>query len=273
MNKEEESVISLIKDESITIPDTEELEKMLYDELAKDSPDFDLVEEISEFIAQNRGFDPYIDVKSKISDIKHHVTRRRQKSRIMKFSLTAAASLVLMGNIITVNANGESFIAAIINQTQNSINFDFKEDRRFDGEGSQRYDPYNIKRQCEEYGFIPEAPMYLPSILNYSVSDKTDINEESGYFEFRFASHSSSFTALYFVYDDPENIKELSINNEMKDYREVTVNDHSAILGTYVTNVGSEFYGITYRKGNVVANFFFEQISSDEIDKIIQSIE
>ena len=69
MNKEEKSVISLIKDESITIPDTEELEKMLYDELAKDSPDFDLVEEISEFIAQNRGFDPYIDVKSKISDI------------------------------------------------------------------------------------------------------------------------------------------------------------------------------------------------------------
>ena len=99
MNKEEKSVISLIKDESITIPDTEELEKMLYDELAKDSPDFDLVEEISEFIAQNKGFDPCIDVKSRISDIKHHVTRRRQKSRIMKFALTAAASLVLMGNM------------------------------------------------------------------------------------------------------------------------------------------------------------------------------
>ena len=272
VNKNEKSIISLLEDKNIIIPELPELEKMLSDELAKDSPDFDLVDEITELIIEIRGKDNSIDTEKMIDDIKHRSVKHSRK--IIRFILTAAASLVIMGNIITVNAKGESFLAVIMNKTQHDVNFDFKDDRRFDGEVSGRYDPYGIKKQCEKYGFVPEAPMYLPSNLNYYVSDKTDMKDsKSGYFKFRFASHSSSFTALYFIYDDPENMDEIGIKNKMKDYREVTVNDHSAVLGTYLTDSGNEFCGITYRKGNVVANFFFEQISDDEIDKIIQSIE
>ncbi|MBR1592928.1 MAG: DUF4367 domain-containing protein [Ruminococcus sp.] len=275
MNRDKKSAaLLLIEDESIEIPDIEELNKMLSDEIGRDSPDYDLIDEITQLIMEKKGLESNVSPENGISAIKRRSLKHRHGKRAWKFALTAAASILIMGNVITVNAKGESFLAAIIEQTRQQIDFNFRDDHRFSGEGSQTYDPYGIKQQCEEYGFIPEAPMYLPEELSYSVSDMTDMNDNNGsYFKFTFTNQLSSFTALYFVYSDPENMNEIGIKNEVKEYSEITVNDHSAVFAAYKTGYGTDFYGLTYRKGNVIANFFFEQISDDEIDKIIQSIE
>ena len=79
MNRDKKSAaLLLIEDESIEIPDIEELNKMLSDEIGRDSPDYDLIDEITQLIMEKKGLESNVSPENGISAIKRRSLKHRQ---------------------------------------------------------------------------------------------------------------------------------------------------------------------------------------------------
>ncbi|MDE5557698.1 MAG: hypothetical protein K2J32_08420 [Ruminococcus sp.] len=108
MNNTEKIIDRLCSDEKIEIPDINKLENIRDEELARDNPDFELIDEITRTILEIKNIpENKIDIESEINILKRKNIKHNRKIRVSKFMPVAVAITAL----ITVNIFASPFIA------------------------------------------------------------------------------------------------------------------------------------------------------------------
>lgn len=99
---------SLFSDEKIETPDINKLENMREEELSRDNPDFELVDEITRTILELKNIpEKKIDIEDEINSLKRKNIKSKRKIKIFRFM----PALVAVAAVITVNIFASPFIA------------------------------------------------------------------------------------------------------------------------------------------------------------------
>lgn len=125
-------------------------------------------------------------------------------------------------------------------------------------------DPYGIKTQCKQNGYIPDIPFYLPKGFELKeMSHSNDCNEVDNRFTFMKGKSSIYFSYNYY----PNEMGTISVPCNEFNLSEITVNGTKAILSQEDNQ-----YVVNYTKGNIIYVIFIQDVDYDECDKIIESI-
>ncbi len=108
MNYVETIMKNLFYDENIELPDIKKLEYLLSEELARDNPDFELIDEITKAIIELKEIPlKEIDIDSEINFLNRKKIKYHKKRKLPKFAVTAA----VVSAIILTNCLASPFIA------------------------------------------------------------------------------------------------------------------------------------------------------------------
>lgn len=180
MDNAEKVIKALCSDNSIEIPDIEKLERILEEEIARDNPDFDLIDEITATILELKNIDvPETDIDSEIRKIKHRGIKHRLKFRLPRFLSVAAVITV----IVAVNLFASPFIADGVKNFFPSI--DTRNNKTvldFTNSGTEK-EYVNVPTKESNYNIIRK----LTSLYGFNVYIPTEgipLNEDSMYMEY-----------------------------------------------------------------------------------------
>ncbi|MCM1506645.1 MAG: hypothetical protein NC177_05860 [Ruminococcus flavefaciens] len=108
MDKAEKIIKALCSDSHIETPDIKTLERLRDEELARDNPDFELIDEITKNILELKNIpETKIDIEQEIHAIKRRGIKRHGKIKISRFVSVAVVAVCL----ITANIFASPFIA------------------------------------------------------------------------------------------------------------------------------------------------------------------
>lgn len=129
MNNINKIIDALCSDNSIEATDTEKLERLRDEEIARDNPDFDLIDEITEYIIELKNIKkPEIDIDSEIHSIKRRGIKHNLKFRLPKIvSVAAVVAVIVVANLFVspfVADSVRNFFPAIYTQ-ENKTFLDF----------------------------------------------------------------------------------------------------------------------------------------------------
>lgn len=108
MNNIQKTIDRLCSDEKIELPDINKLENLRNEELARDNPDFELIDEITKTILEIKNIpENKIDIESEINILKRKSIKHKQKIKISKF-IPAMTAIIAF---VTINIFASPFIA------------------------------------------------------------------------------------------------------------------------------------------------------------------
>lgn len=108
MNNSEKIIDGLYSDEKIEFPDINKLENMRDEELARDNPDFELIDEITKTILEIKNIpENKIDIESEINILKRKNIKHKRKIRISKLM----PAMIAIVAVVTINIFASPFIA------------------------------------------------------------------------------------------------------------------------------------------------------------------
>ena len=129
MNYVETVIKKLCADKNIEIPDIKKLENLCAEEMARDNPDFDLIDEITKTIIELKEITPKkLDIDSEISLLNRKKIKCRKKRKFSRFAVTAAAVSVLILTNFFVSpfiAEGVKNIFPSLCQSKDKVILDF----------------------------------------------------------------------------------------------------------------------------------------------------
>lgn len=275
MDNAEKVIKALCSDNSIEIPDIEKLERILEEEIARDNPDFDLIDEITATILELKNIDvPETDIDSEIRKIKHRGIKHRLKFRLPRFLSVAAVITV----IVAVNLFASPFIAdgvknffPSIDTRNNKTVLDFTNSgtEKEYGIVPQKESNYNvIKEQTSAHGFDVYIPTEgIPSneysmIINYNKSDNI-VKDIMFVIDYSQETKDNSFQKII-------SISYQLIDNENLDKKVFELSEDSVLDGGFLID-GMDAYVFFNRKAAEWPNcqryytmYFYQSISETE---------
>lgn len=186
-----------------------EMQELLEQESRKsaDKRDYDLIAQLAAAIHEATSADDLSEATEKsITQISIHSaenSRNLHRNRWIRpaVSIAACALLCIGANAWTLHVWGMNAFGLLYNIIPDGITF-----HPNDLENSQEIsldttidDPYGIKEKCEEYGFSPLTPSYIPEdlkLLNLSEHDGTDVKSLSFIYHNKKRSVSLNYDAV-----------------------------------------------------------------------------
>lgn len=217
----------LYSDSKIVPLDIDELNKMLEDEMAKENPDTDLLDELTLAIIETENLSiKNTDIEKELCEIRNK-TSSKPKIKVWKSALIAACAILLIGNVYTMTTFGDNLFSAAfqkgeqlivdlakIKNNKNTYNTDY-----LFAPMTTDKDPLGIKSLCSIFGAEPVSiPTWIPENLSYK--------------EMIYSVSDSHFTINIVFYDKTD--KKDSVNSE---YLSVTYHffDNNIALDDYIT--------------------------------------
>lgn len=244
----------LIEDNSFTVESADTLKKQIKAEMKKKSPDIDLINELVVAISEAENYtEADIDIENEFRIITEHKRKKPVLSYIKGF-VAAACAVVVICNIASYSAYGESIYTLVV-KNDNKVHFDFFNSDENEKD-SFKYDSYGVKYFYECLGMKVESPMYFPE--GFEITEKrigeqlVTLCDGERKVDISFMSLNSRLTV------DGINPIESVIH----------VNGHTA---TYINDENADW--LIYKFDDIVAIYDFQNLSDEEIDKIITSIE
>lgn len=145
----------------------QELEAELQAELAKPHKErsYDRVDELTAAICDLRGETAMIDAKTQagIAYLQSKREAQTKRIRIRKWValLGSCAALVIGLNVASVAAFDRNILSAVIEWQKGSFTVQMSEPET-EIQPAADEDPYGMIAKCEEYGFTPLTPTYMP---------------------------------------------------------------------------------------------------------------
>ena len=258
----------------------QETNKKIEEELKKNKTErnYDNIEELTNAYLYASGLESQVEEAKKrcLANLPKTIpTKKWKMARKPKWTFIAVGIItsILAMNAVTVSAfkmNLFSVAIHIING-EFSVNFPIKVNQEDviispDAETSN----YDMTAICEEYNFKPEVFHYIPSefvCINYEYSEKlqhitfTWVDEKN-------KNRRILFSCRYF--DDPDEMKYVSIPNEEHKFEEITVNGSPAIFSNDAQT--QEFTLVYSSKVNYWCQISSWSLEYEEMKKIIDSI-
>lgn len=165
MNNINKIIDALCSDNSIEATDTEKLERLRDEEIARDNPDFDLIDEITEYIIELKNIKkPEIDIDSEIHSIKRRGIKHNLKFRLPKIvSVAVVVAVIVVANLFVspfVADSVKNFFPAIYTQENKTI-LDFnnsEQNKSSDHIQQENSNCYIIKEITKAYGMNVYVP-------------------------------------------------------------------------------------------------------------------
>ncbi len=245
----------LIADDFFKVKSVEYLRNELEVEMQKENPHIDIINELVLAIdeAENMNqteFDTAEEYK-KIRNMK------RKNSIFKKMGKVAVAvcTIFALSNAVTFSTYGESLVSVMSKSGKEVFIKFFGSDEITDN--VIRYDEYGVKKYYEELGLTVEAPMYFPDGFEITTKrpDENIITLSNGEKQVDISFRS-------------ENLPALTVKGDNPDESYITVNGHR---GTYIEDERADW--LVYQFNDIVAVYDFQNLSHEEIEKIISSIE
>ncbi len=145
-----------------------ELHEKLDLELTKpvEERDFDRIEELTEAITTMEGTEQLVQAqaaeaipKLQLENHRRKITLRRNRLKVL--IPCACAAIVLVANIWSVAALDRNIFSATVTWFKGGFTLQMSEPDEIVVPAADE-DPYGITKKCEEYGFTPLTPTYLP---------------------------------------------------------------------------------------------------------------
>lgn len=244
----------LLEDNSFEVNDAETLRNELDFEMQRDKPDIDLINEIVNAIAEAENFSERdTDIEAEYRNITNKVKRKPILRFAKGFAATACVVLVI-SNVITYSTYGEN-LYTLVTKNEDKIHFDFLKSEEKNN-NSFEYDEYGIKKCFENLEMKVESPMYFPE--GFEITEKRldehliTLSDGVGQIDISFMELNRGLTV------DGVNPNE-------------TVIKINGNIATYINDDNADW--LIYKFDDIVAIYDFQNISDEEIDKIISSIE
>lgn len=242
----------------------EELEKQLDSELAKSSPDLDLVDELTVAILEARGTTvKEVDVQNEIATIRRKGIRR---FRCPKWAVAVCAVCVTLigANMMTVSAWGTNIVSSFIKITNSGVHVNFNKMNHEVHLPTSEDDPYGFIAKLAEYDIEFETPHYIPDgfILTHIDTNVSDFSSDVCFIYENGKQHFSlDFEKFYGV------IPEIGIPSDHFNISITEVNGSPAIVSKE-----DDQYTITYEKDKTVFFMFSVDVPYHECERIVASI-
>lgn len=260
----------------------QEVSEMLEKELAKPykKRDYDKIEELLTEYTRMNGMEEQIQKASETGVQKVIARTKTRKLRVRKYRplVTVVCLAVVMAifntiSVVAFDMDAFSFIVHIIDDGF-SVDFFSKE---VPSESVVQIpvsedDPYGMIAECSRNGLYPETPHYLPEGYVLTLCTNNDMYSYKKYNKFTFTNSSNqkeSICFYYQLYDDSEKLKYFKFSNTEHNLKEIEVNGKTAILAEEKKD---KQFTIVYHIGNLLISIFTENISNDEVHKIIESM-
>lgn len=169
-----------------------ELHEKLDLELTKpvEERDFDRIEELTEAITTMEGTEQLVQAqaaeaipKLQLENYRRKITLRRNRLKVL--IPCACAAIVLVANIWSVAAFDRNIFSAAVDWFDGGFTLQMSEPDEIVVPAADE-DPYGITKKCEEYGFTPLTPTYLPEgfeLDHISTSVETDFSSVQFYYK------------------------------------------------------------------------------------------
>ncbi len=244
----------LCNDKDFSVRTAEELRCELEAEMQKESPDTDLINELVTAISETENIPPVdVNIESEYAKV---TSGRQKKPLLRRFKIIAAAAcgIFVISNAFTYSAYGDNLYTLVV-KDDNKIHFDFFQSDEKSNE-SFKYDEYGVKKFYECLGMKIESPMYLPE--GFEITEKqfkeqlVTLSDGKGRVDISFMSLKRGLT-----------IDGVDPNESV-----IYVNGH---IATYINDENADW--LIYKFDDIVAIYGFRNLSDEEINKIITSIE
>lgn len=244
----------LIEDNSFTVESADTLKKQIKAEMKKKSPDIDLINELVVAISEAENYtEADIDIENEFRIITEHKRKKPVLSYIKGF-VAAACAVVVISSIVSYSAYGESIYTLVV-KNDNKVHFDFFNSDENEKD-SFKYDSYGVKYFYECLGMKVESPMYFPE--GFEITEKR-IGEQLVTLSDGERKVDISFMSLN---------RRLTVDGINPIESVIHVNGH---IATYINDENADW--LIYKFDDIVAIYDFQNLSDEEIDKIITSIE
>lgn len=244
----------LIEDNSFTVESADILKKQIKAEMKKKSPDIDLINELVVAISKAENYtEADIDIENEFRIITEHKRKKPVLSYIKGF-VAAACAVVVISSIASYSAYGESIYTLVV-KNDNKVHFDFFNSDENEKD-SFKYDSYGVKYFYECLGMKVESPMYFPE--GFEITEKR-IGEQLVTLSDGERKVDISFMSLN---------RRLTVDGINPIESVIHVNGH---IASYINDENADW--LIYKFDDIVAIYDFQNLSDEEIDKIITSIE
>lgn len=203
------------------------MQELLEKELAKPEGERDLeaINELTDAIAGIEGLELTDDeLKRNIASVAEKVSERKRPRRHIgiRWAAAACAAAVLGFNQVSLTVYGENVFSRIYHFTRGGVTINLEENEyTYPTEHSVSADDrYGIKAKCNEFGFSPKAPEYLPDGFELSEVE-TEEDVKSTDVRFVFVRGEEKVAVGYSLYKTDK--VAVNVPAESTDLREKTV--------------------------------------------------
>ena len=260
----------------------QEVSEMLEKELAKPykKRDYDKIEELLNEYTRMNGMEEQIQKASETGVQKVIARTKTRKLRVRKYRplVTVVCLAVVMAilNTISVVAFDMDAFSFIVHVVDNDFSVDFFS-KEVPSESVIQIpvsedDPYGMIAECAKNGIYPETPYYLPEGYVLTLCANNHIPSCKKYNCFTFTNQTNKNNWIYISYDLYENsemMEQSKFPNIEHNLTEIQLNGHKAILAEEKKD---RQFQIIYHIDNLLIYIFTQNVSGEELNKIIESM-
>lgn len=252
-----------------------ELHEKLDFELTKpvEERDFDRIEELTEAITTMEGTEQLVQAqaaeaipKLQLENHRRKITLRRNRLKVL--IPCACAAIVLVANIWSVAAFDRNIFSAAVDWFDGGFNLQMSEPDAVILPATEE-DPYGIMAKCEEYGFTPLTPTYLPEGFELDHITTSVGNNSSVRFYYKKDNFLKEDTLLNFHfthYNADATIPPVGLSSDGTPPEEEIING----ITMYTLKEDDQF-SATFIYQNTVYVFFSRDLNYDECYKVAAS--
>ncbi len=256
-----------------------ELQEKLNQELMKpiEERDFDKIEKWTEAICMINGTEQQIQQRAARNIMalqnrnRKHIVHTQRKPLLRRLaSVCACAAIVLVANIWSVAALDRNIFSATVTWFKGGFTLQMSEPDEIVVPAADE-DPYGITAKCEEYGFTPLTPTYLPEGFELDhITTNTSSKSSSVVFYYRKDNFLKDDTLLNFHfthYNADATIPPVGLSSDGTPPQEEIING----ITMYTLKEDDQF-SATFIYQNTVYVFFSRDLNYDECYKVVSSL-
>lgn len=260
----------------------QEVSEMLEKELTKPykKRDYDKIEELLTEYTRMNGMEEQIQKASETGVQKVIARTKTRKLRVRKYHplITVVCLAVVMAifNTISVAAFDMDAFSFIVHIIDDGFSVDFFS-KKVPSESvvqipNSEDDPYGMIAECSRNGLYPETPHYLPEGYVLTLCKYSDIPKFRQGMKFTFTNQNNaneSICFMYDIYESKEYMTNAKFSNVEHNLREIEINGKTAVLAEEKKD---QQFTIVYHIDNLLISIFTENMPTNEVYKIIESI-
>ena len=237
--------------------------------------DFDRIEELTEAITTMEGTEQLVQAQAaeaipKLQQDNHRRKITLRRNRLKVLIPCACAAVVLAANIWSVAAFDRNIFSAAVDWFDGGFTLQMSEPDEIVVPAADE-DPYGIIAKCEEYGFAPLTPTYLPEGFELD-HITTNTSSKSSYVLFyyrkdNFLKDDALLNIIITHYNEGTVVPPIGISSDGTPPEEEIING----ITMYTLKEDDQF-SATFIYQNTVYVFFSRDLNYDECYKVVSSL-